>query len=112
MGGFPFDARYRTIIDRNSPYTYVSNIRTPLLIMHASNDLRTGVSQSEMLYRSLKALDRRVEYVRYPGAGHDLSRTGDPSQRLDRLNRIIEFFERFIDNERAAPKLSTDSFSR
>ncbi|MEE8129334.1 MAG: S9 family peptidase [Vicinamibacterales bacterium] len=104
MGGFPFDARYRTIIDRNSPYTYVSNIRTPLLIMHASNDLRTGVSQSEMLYRSLKALDRRVEYVRYPGAGHDLSRTGDPSQRLDRLNRIIEFFERFIDNDRPAPK--------
>ncbi len=103
MGGHPFDTRYRTIIDRNSPITYVSNIRTPLLIMHASRDLRTGVSQSEMLYRSLKALDRPVEYVRYPDAGHDLSRSGEPRQRLDRLNRIIEFFERYVDNPRPAP---------
>ncbi len=104
MGGPPHDARYRQIIDRNSPQTYVSRIRTPLLIMHASQDLRTGVSQSEMLYRALKALERPVEYVRYPDAGHDLSRTGDPRQRMDRLNRIIEFFERYVDNPRPAPR--------
>jgi dipeptidyl aminopeptidase/acylaminoacyl peptidase len=103
MGGFPWDGRYRPIIDRESPFTYVNRIQTPLLIMHASQDLRTGVSQSEMMYRALKALGRPVEYVRYPDADHDLSRTGDPSQRMDRLNRIIEFFERFVDNPRPAP---------
>ena len=103
MGGPPFDARYREIVDRNSPFTYVNRIKTPLLITHASQDLRTGVSQSEMLYRALKDLGRPVEYVRYPGAGHDLSRTGEPAQRMDRLNRIIEFFERNIENQRAAP---------
>ncbi|TDJ54342.1 MAG: S9 family peptidase [Planctomycetota bacterium] len=103
MGGNPSDTRYRTIIDRNSPITYVNNIRTPLLIMHASSDLRTGISQSEMLYRSLKALDRPVEYVRYPDSGHDLSRSGPPHRRLDRLNRIIEFFERHVENSRPAP---------
>ena len=75
--------------------------------MHASNDLRTGVSQSEMLYRALKELEKPVEYIRYPDAGHDLSRTGDPKQRLDRLNRIIEFFERHIDNQRPAPLVSS-----
>ena len=106
MGGYPFDARYRAIIDRNSPFTYVSRIRTPLLIMHASQDLRTGVSQSEMLYRAIKALDRPVEYVRYPLAGHDLSRRGAAHQRMDRLNRIIEFFERHLHNPRPAPVLS------
>ena len=105
MGGYPYDARYRAIIDRNSPLTYVSSIRTPLLIMHASRDLRTGVSQSAMLYRALKTLDRPVEYVRYPDAGHDLSRSGEPVQRLDRLNRIIEFFERYIENPRPAPEV-------
>ena len=103
MGGWPFDSRYRQVIERNSPFTYVQRIKTPLLIMHASQDLRTGVSQSEMLYRALKALDRPVEYVRYPMAGHDLSRTGDPRQRMDRLDRIVEFFERHIDNPRTAP---------
>ena len=103
MGGLPFDARYRQIIDRNSPFNDVSRIRTPLLIKHGSDDLRTGVSQSEMLYRALKALGRPVEYVRYPGAGHDMSRSGEPLQRMDRLNRIIEFFERHIENPRPAP---------
>ncbi len=104
MGGMPFDSRYRAIIDRNSPFTYVNRIRTPLLIMHASQDLRTGVSQSEMLYRALKALGRPVEYVRYPDAGHDLSRTGEPHQRMDRLNRILEFFDRHVEKpEKSAP---------
>ncbi len=95
MGGPPWDARLQAIIRRNNPFSYVNRIRTPLLIMHASQDLRTGVSQSEMLYRALQVMGRPVEYVRYPGAGHDLSRTGDPGQRMDRLGRIVEFFERF-----------------
>lgn len=87
----------RTTLIRNSPLTYVDQITTPLLIMHASNDLRTGVIQSEMLYRSLKLLDRPVEYVRYPNAGHDLSRTGDPNQRIDRVLRIYEFMTRYVE---------------
>jgi dipeptidyl aminopeptidase/acylaminoacyl peptidase len=99
FGGNPYEARVKEVIARNSPFTHVSKIRTPLLIMHASNDLRTGVSQSEMMYRALKELNRPVEYVRYPNAGHDLSRTGDPRQRMDRLNRIIEFFERHVGSE-------------
>lgn len=88
----------RAALLRNSPVTYVDQIRTPLLIMHADDDLRTGAIQSEVLYKSLKILDRPVEYVRYPDAGHDLSRSGDPQQRIDRLLRIYEFMERFIDS--------------
>ena len=103
MGGWPFDPRYRQIIERNSPFTYVQRMRTPLLIIHASRDLRAGVVGSEMLYRALKALERPVEYVRYPDAGHDLSRSGDPRHRMDRLNRIVEFFERHVVNTRPAP---------
>jgi dipeptidyl aminopeptidase/acylaminoacyl peptidase len=100
MGGYPWEPEAMAVLDRESPFTYVDQITTPLLIMHASNDLRTGVSQSEMLYRALKVLGREVEYVRYPGAGHDLSRTGDPGQRMDRLCRIVEWFERFVGDGR------------
>ena len=38
----------------------------------------------------------------------ELPRTGDPRQRLDRLARIIEFFERHIDNPRPAPQVNND----
>ncbi|MEO0649065.1 MAG: S9 family peptidase [Planctomycetota bacterium] len=95
FGGYPWEPEVREVLMRESPFSHVDAIRTPLLVMHASRDLRTGVSQSEMLYRALKVLERPVEYVRYPDAGHDLSRTGDPHQRMDRLGRILEFFERY-----------------
>lgn len=95
MGGFPWESATRETLARESPFTYIERITTPLLITHGSNDLRTGVTQSEMMVRALKELKRPVEYVRYPGAGHELSRSGDPLQRLDRLMRIAEFFERF-----------------
>ena len=97
FGGYPWEAG--VLLRANSPITFVDQIRTPLLIMHADNDLRTGVIQSELLYKSLKVLGRQVEYVRYPDAGHDLSRTGNPKQRIDRLLRIWEFMERYAGSE-------------
>ena len=49
-----------------------------------------------MLYRSLKVMGRPVEYVRHPGATHELTRSGDNRQRMDQMLRTYEFFERFI----------------
>ncbi|MBO0937425.1 S9 family peptidase [Fibrella sp. HMF5335] len=94
--GLPWEAGAKAILDANSPYSFVQNIKTPLLIKHGENDLRTGIIQSEMLYKSLKILNRPVEYVRMPGATHELSRSGNVRQRIDRLLRIWEFFERFV----------------
>lgn len=95
FGVYPWEAEAREVLDANSPLTYVEEIETPLLIIHSDRDLRTGVNQSETLYKSLKVLGRPVEYVRYPDEGHDLSRSGAPKRRMDRLNRIVEFFERY-----------------
>ena len=81
----------------------MANIRTPFLIIHGSQDFRTGFAQSEMLFRSLKQLNRPVEYVRYPAIGHELTRSGPPLQRMDHMLRIIEFFERYAKNDRPAP---------
>ncbi len=105
FGGLPFEAKVRDVIARNNPFLFAGRIRTPLLIVHSSNDLRTGVSQSEMLYRALKAQGKPVEYVRYPGEGHELSRSGDPMHRMDRLLRIIEFFDRHVANTTPAPQV-------
>ncbi len=102
--GMPWEPGAKAILDANSPYSFVQNIKTPLLIKHGENDLRTGIIQSEMLYKSLKALGRPVEYVRMPGATHELSRTGNVRQRIDRLLRIYEFFERFVGDTGATVK--------
>ncbi len=96
FGGYPWETEAKESMDANSPYTFVDKIKTPFLIKHGENDLRTGVIQSEMMYKSLKILGREVEYVRMPGGTHELSRTGNPRQRIDRMLRIYEFFERYV----------------
>lgn len=96
FGGYPWEAETKASMDANSPYTFVDKIKTPFLIKHGENDLRTGVIQSEMLYKSLKIMGKEVEYVRMPGGTHELSRSGNPRQRIDRMLRIYEFFERYM----------------
>jgi dipeptidyl aminopeptidase/acylaminoacyl peptidase len=95
FGGYPWQKETKAILDFNSPYTYVEKINTPLLIIHGDQDLRTGVIQSEMLYKSLKILGKPVEYIRYPKEGHELTRSGNPGRMMDHLLRTIEFFERY-----------------
>ena len=96
----PWNDAIEKVLISNSPYTFVKNIQTPLLIKHGENDLRTGPIQSEMMYKSMKILNKEVEYVRVPGATHELSRTGNVRQRIDRMLRIYEFFERYIGQKR------------
>ncbi len=96
FGGYPWQPSIRRLLDAQSPLSHAEHIYTPLMIEHGDNDRRTGTVQSEMLFRALKVLNRPVEYVRYPYATHELNRSGDPAQRIDRLLRFDEFFRRFI----------------
>ncbi len=97
FGGYPWEKATRAVLDRESPMTYVANINTPLIIFHGENDLRTGVIQSEMLYKSLKQMGRTVEYVRHPGASHEITRAGNNRQRIDQMLRTWEFFARYLE---------------
>ncbi len=76
FGGYPWQKQTADVLEANSPYTFVEKHQNALLIKHGENDLRTGVIQSEMLYKSLKILGRPVEYVRMPGGTHEMSRSG------------------------------------
>jgi len=99
FGGYPWEPKVKAILERESPITYVQNITTPFIIFHGENDRRTGQVQGEMLYRSLKVLGRPVEYVRHPGATHEITRSGDNRQRIDQLLRTYEFFERWLNKK-------------
>jgi dipeptidyl aminopeptidase/acylaminoacyl peptidase len=85
----------RVALRRNSPMAQAHRIDTPLLLTHGGADHRTGPTQAEMFYRRLHILDRPVEYVRYPGVGHDVWRSAPPRQRVDRLARLYEFLARY-----------------
>ncbi|CAN5823125.1 S9 family peptidase [soil metagenome] len=84
------------ITSAQSPLTYVANIRTPLLLLHADTDYRTTIATAESLYRALAVLQREVEFVRYPREGHELTRSGEPRHRVDHMLRTLEYFERWV----------------
>lgn len=99
FGGYPWEPATKEILQRESPITYVQNITTPYIIFHGESDRRTGTTQGEMMYRSLKVLGRPVEYVRHPGATHEITRSGNNRQRIDQMLRTYEFFERWINKK-------------
>jgi dipeptidyl aminopeptidase/acylaminoacyl peptidase len=79
---------------RQSPVTYVRDIRTPLLIIHSEQDWRCPISQAEELFVDLRLLERDVEFVCFPGEGHELSRSGSPTHRIERARVILDWFGR------------------
>jgi dipeptidyl aminopeptidase/acylaminoacyl peptidase len=76
----------------SSPLAYADHITTPLLLLHSEEDWRCPIEQAEQLFVALKMLGREVEMVRYPGESHELSRSGRPDHRVDRLWRIARWF--------------------
>lgn len=91
FGGYPWEERERFM--KYSPITYVEDMKTPLLIIHSEMDFRCPIEQGEQVFISLKRLGREVEFVRFPNENHNLSRTGKPKHRIERLERLIGWFD-------------------
>ncbi|HVL80141.1 MAG TPA: S9 family peptidase [Actinomycetota bacterium] len=79
-----------------SPLGHANRIRTPLLILHAEDDLRCNVEQAEQLFTLLRLNRRDVEMVRFPGEGHEMSRSGSPAHRVMRFEVILDWFARYL----------------
>jgi dipeptidyl aminopeptidase/acylaminoacyl peptidase len=79
-----------------SPLTYVANVHTPLLILHSENDTRAPIDQTLQEFTSLKILGQTVEYVAVPNEDHDLSRTGSPIHRVERLHLIVAWLKKYL----------------
>ncbi len=79
-----------------SPLKYVENIETPLLIIHSENDYRCPLEQAEQLFVALRKLGKPVEMIIFPDEGHELSRSGKPKHRVERLHYIRSWFNRYL----------------
>ena len=76
-----------------SPLTYVTSVKTPLLILHAERDLRCPIEQAEQLFTALKVLGKEAVFVRFPEDNHDLTRGGKPKHRVEHARRIADWFD-------------------
>lgn len=87
-----------------SPMRAAANIEAPLLIEHSERDYRCPIDQGEQLFTLLRRLGKKdVEFVRFTGDGHELSRGGKPRNRVLRLRAIAQWFARHLRPGTAGP---------
>ncbi len=80
-----------------SPITHIASVMTPLMLVEGEADLRTPPSDGgEQMFRALKYLKRPVVMVRFPDETHELSRSGKPWHRIERLRHIAGWLDKYL----------------
>lgn len=81
----------------HSPITYVNNLKTPMLFILGDADFRTPPGAGgEEFFRALKYKKIPTVMVRFPRESHELSRSGEPWHRVERLENIVNWMDRFL----------------
>lgn len=81
---------------QRSPFASMHHNHAPLLLLQCEQDLRCPQGQTELVFTILRSLGRKVEMVRYPGESHVLLLIGRPDRRVDRIERIVKWFEEHL----------------
>ncbi len=79
-----------------SSLSVADRITTPCLVIHSDADHRCPPDQGQQLFGVLLANGVPVEYLEFPGEGHELSRSGSPKHRVERFDAILEYLGRYL----------------
>ena len=92
----------RAAFIENSPVFYLDRVQTPLLILQGTSDDATNPTHSDQVFVFLRSLGKEVEYVKYKDQVHAPTLWSYPNQ-IDRLNRTIGWFDRWLKPATKAP---------
>ena len=82
---------------QRSAITHVAKIKTPMMFILGEADHRTPAGAGgEELFRALKYRKIPTVMVRFPNEGHELSRSGQPWHRIERLQHIVGWFDKWL----------------
>jgi dipeptidyl aminopeptidase/acylaminoacyl peptidase len=80
-----------------SPITYIKNVKTPLMLVLGDADYRTPPDAGgDQMFRALKFRKIPTVMIRFPNESHELSRAGQPWHRVERLQHIVGWFDRWL----------------
>ena len=80
-----------------SPITYIKNVKTPMMFILGEVDYRTPPGAGgEQMFRALKFRKIPTVMVRFPNESHELSRSGQPWHRVERLQNIVGWFDYWL----------------
>jgi dipeptidyl aminopeptidase/acylaminoacyl peptidase len=80
-----------------SPITYINEVKTPTMFVLGENDYRTPPGAGgEQMFRALKFRKIPTVMVKFPNESHELSRSGGPWHRVERLQHIVGWFDKWL----------------
>lgn len=80
-------------IAERSPISLVDNVQTPVLVLHSEWDYRAPLDEGLQYYRALRSLGKPARLAILPASGHELSRSGAPSLRVERIEIILDWLK-------------------
>jgi len=84
-----------------SPITHVAKVTTPLMLINGDADYRTPPANGgEMMFRALKYRHIPTVMVRFPRESHELSRSGEPWHRIERLRHIVGWMDQWLQGKK------------
>ncbi len=78
------------------PLSLVHNVSTPTLVIHSEEDWRCPIEQAEQYFMGLLRNGTTAEMLRFPGEGHEMSRSGKPKHRQERFEAILDWHNRHL----------------
>lgn len=80
----------------HSPLKYAARIKTPTLIIHSEKDFRCPIEQVYQLFTLLKYRGIDSKMVIFKDESHELSRSGKPLARIERLEQIADWMDKYL----------------
>lgn len=87
---------------RQSPLMYAKNVTTPVMIIANEADHRCPVEQSEQFFVALRKMGKEAAFLRFQGESHQMSSNGRPKPRIERLKRLVAWFDKYLKQESPA----------
>jgi dipeptidyl aminopeptidase/acylaminoacyl peptidase len=75
------------------PLLHADRIKTPTMFEGGDKDFNVPIAGGEQMYQALRSLGVDTKLIIYPGESHGISR---PSFQRDRLQRNIEWYNRYL----------------
>lgn len=90
---FSFPWNRKDIYVKRSPLFYADRIKTPLLLLHGTEDTNVPPGESDQMFTALKLLGRPVELIKVKGENHWVM---GYKHRIGWYRAIIAWFDRWL----------------
>lgn len=81
---------------KQSPLFSADRVKTPILLMHGTDDTNVPPGESLQMYTALKILGKPVEHIRVKGENHVIAKY---QHRIDWMNSVMAWFDYWLKGE-------------